>query len=236
MEPVQRGVPQYVTARRFLLAAALVIVVSACTTVGVPGATPPPATGALPTAASTVIETTGASVLPSSAPSESPVATVTLAPSTPTPTPRPRRSKTPRPSLEATATPTATPTEAPTATPTASPTAPPLMPDLIVKTFSVPATVTHGEEAVGGMYVQNVGPGDAGAFSVDFYGSCSNEAFSDAPHDVAGLVAGADKFIRLTFTFDSIGDCSVGAEIDHDNQVTESNESNNTVSVSVTSQ
>ena len=86
------------------------------------------------------------------------------------------------------------------------------------------------------MYVQNIGPGNAGPFSVDIYGSCSQETFSQAPHDVAGLAAGADKFIRVTFTFDSIGDCNVGATIDSTNQVPESNENNNTVSVAVTSE
>lgn len=40
----------------------------------------------------------------------------------------------------------------------------------------------------------------------------------------------------MTFTFDSIGDCHVGAAIDSGNQVAESNEDNNTVSVAVTSQ
>ncbi len=86
------------------------------------------------------------------------------------------------------------------------------------------------------MYVQNLGPGDAGPFSVDFYGSCPNEAFSQAPHDVAGLAAGADRFIRLTFTFSNTGACSVGVTIDSDNVVGESNENNNEYSVNITSQ
>ncbi len=110
------------------------------------------------------------------------------------------------------------------------------MPDLIVKTFGVPATVTHDVEASGAMYVQNNGLGAAGPFTVDFYGSCAQEVFSDAPHAVDGLAPGAEKFIHLTFSFSSIGACKVAAEIDPDNQVAETNEDNNKVSVDITSQ
>lgn len=86
------------------------------------------------------------------------------------------------------------------------------------------------------MYVQNLGPGDAGPFTVDIYGSCPQETFSQAPKEVPGLAPGADKFIRIAFTFDNIGECSVGATIDSPNQVSETNEGNNEVGVSVTSE
>ena len=86
------------------------------------------------------------------------------------------------------------------------------------------------------MYVQNVGPGDAGRFAVDIYGSCPNEVFSDAPHTFDGLAAGDEAFIRITFTFSNTGACSVGTTIDSNNLVAESNENNNTYSVDITSQ
>jgi len=107
---------------------------------------------------------------------------------------------------------------------------------LFVRSFSVPATVTHGEEATGAMYVENAGPGDAGAFSVDIHGSCAQEAYSAAAKDVPGLAAGVKVFISVKFTFQSIGPCKVGATIDSDNLVAETDESNNEVSVDVTSQ
>jgi hypothetical protein len=110
------------------------------------------------------------------------------------------------------------------------------LPDLIVKTFSVPATVTHGVEATGGaMYVENLGPGVAGPFTVTIRASCAQEFYS-APVDVAGLAPGAEKFIKVTFTLNSTGDCHAGATIDDENQVIESDETNNEVSVAITVQ
>ncbi len=86
------------------------------------------------------------------------------------------------------------------------------------------------------MYVKNVGPGASGPFTVDIYGSCPQETFSDAPHDSPGLAVGAEMFIRITFTFENTGACSVSADVDYDNQVPETNEDNNHVSVNITSQ
>lgn len=86
------------------------------------------------------------------------------------------------------------------------------------------------------MYVQNLGPGVAGPFSVDIYGACPGESLSQAPKEVAGLAPGADKFIRIAFSFSNTGACSLSATIDSSNQVAETNESNNEVSVSITSQ
>lgn len=86
------------------------------------------------------------------------------------------------------------------------------------------------------MYVQNVGPGQAGPFSVDIFGSCSNQVFSNAPVAVSGLPPGANKFIRITFTFTATGACSVSTEIDPGDQVSETNEANNDQRVAVTSQ
>lgn len=110
------------------------------------------------------------------------------------------------------------------------------MPDLIVKTFTVPQTVTHDVEASGAMYVQNVGPGAAGAFTVDIYGGCTQESLSFLPKDVAGLEPGAEKFISFKFTFSHTGACFMGATIDSPGQVSETNETNNEVRVDITSQ
>lgn len=86
------------------------------------------------------------------------------------------------------------------------------------------------------MYVQNVGPGEAGPFTVAIYGSCPGESLSQAPREVPGLAPGAQKFISIKFTFSHVGECQLGAEIDDGHQVTESNEDNNTISVSITSE
>jgi subtilase family serine protease len=86
------------------------------------------------------------------------------------------------------------------------------------------------------MYVQNVGPGAAGAFAVDFSGHCDNYTFSAPPHRVEGLAPGADAFIRLSISLPMDTNCLVVMTIDHDNAVQESNESNNEVSVAVTVQ
>lgn len=83
------------------------------------------------------------------------------------------------------------------------------------------------------MYVQNVGNGPAGAFSIDFYGSCQSYTFSQAPHRFDGLAPGEFAYMRLVFSFPDDDLCGVGIEIDHDNAVVESNESNNTANVAV---
>ena len=234
MGRLDRGTAVPVAARRFALAAAFAFLVSACSLSAVPTASTT-VIGAASPAASVVVET-------STAPPASPVASVVVitpsplatptAASTASPTPRPKHTRSPRPTTEA----TATPTTAATATPTPTPTPPPALPDLIVKSFSVPTTVMAGQEATGAMYVQNVGSGDAGAFDVDIFGSCPGEVMSEAPKPVSGLAPGAEKFLSVKFTFQNTGDCTIGAELDSANVVAESNEDNNTVTQAITSQ
>lgn len=214
----------------------LAIACAACTGVNAP-ADSPASSLAIASASASAAASAGlptlAPVPGGPTPSASPEPTADQSAPAATPTNKPRKSHLPKPTSSATPTPTATATS--TATPTPTPTDVP-KPDLIIKTFSVPATVTHGVDATGAMYVQNVGPGDVGPFSVDIFGSCAQEALSLAPVDVDGLAAGADKFIHISFSFTSTGACKVGATIDADNQVAESNEDNNEISVDITSQ
>ena len=96
--------------------------------------------------------------------------------------------------------------------------------------------MTHGEEAAGAVYVQNVGQGDAGPFHVDFAGSCVGDSFRDPPREISGLTAGAEVYIHLTFTFAGTGTCEVSVEIDPANTLPETDETNNDVTVAITSQ
>ena len=239
MRLLQHNAGMVVNARRFALAAAVGLVASACTISTAPAVSTDSVTASSSPVAA--IPTSGASTAPSAAPSESVVAVTPSPLAIPTASPsaeatqRPRPSRSPRPTIEPTATPTASPTDTPTPTETPTPT-PAGLPDLIIESYAIPATVTHDVESHGGMYVQNVGPGAAGAFAVDFSGYCDNYTFSDAPHRVEGLAPGADAFIRLSFSFPLDTNCHVAVTIDHDNAVQESNESNNEVSVAVTVQ
>lgn len=149
-------------------------------------------------------------------------------------TPRPGRTQRPaapttEPTTEATEPPTVT--EAPP-----EPPPPPPLGDLIIESFTVPSTVTQDVEAVGAMYVKNVGPGATGPTDVFWYGTCPEGGFTVSPQEVPALAAGEQDYVRITFTFISTGDCRVGARIDNDNNVAESNEGNNAVEVAVTSQ
>jgi hypothetical protein len=108
-----------------------------------------------------------------------------------------------------------------------------VLPDLRITSFTInPATPTMGVPATVTITAYN-GGGSAGPFMVRWYGLST---FPDASCAWAfpGLAGGASKTETCTFTFGSwypINKTSI-VYIDHDNQVTESNEANNSASIS----
>jgi hypothetical protein len=107
-------------------------------------------------------------------------------------------------------------------------------PDLVVTEFSInPATPTMGDPAHVRVRVKNVGPVDAGGFKVKWYG-LSTFASASCTWNVAGLDAGSGKLLECDYTFASwypINKTSI-VYVDTDNSVNESNEGNNTATIS----
>ncbi len=107
------------------------------------------------------------------------------------------------------------------------------LPDLKITSFSInPATPTMGVPATVTITAYNSG-GTAGPFVVRWYG-LSTFANASCAWAFPGLAAGASKTEHCTFTFSSnypINKTSI-VYIDHDNQVAESNEGNNSASIS----
>jgi len=107
-------------------------------------------------------------------------------------------------------------------------------PDLKITYFNInPATPTMGVACTVTITAKNDGGWDAGAFMLRWSGLST---FTNASCSWAfpGLSAGASKTEHCTFTISSwypINKTSI-AYIDHNNQVAESNETNNTASIS----
>ncbi len=114
--------------------------------------------------------------------------------------------------------------------------APPVaaFPDLRITSFTIsPATPTMGVPCTVTITAHNGGNANAGAFMVRWYG-LSTFANASCAWAFSGLAAGASDSENCTFTFNSwypINKTSI-VYIDHDNQVTESNEGNNTRTIS----
>ncbi len=110
----------------------------------------------------------------------------------------------------------------------------PLLPDLRITSFSInPATPTMGVPATVTITAYNGGNSNAGPFVVRWYG-LSTFANASCAWAFPGLAAGASKTEHCTFTFSSwypVNKTSI-VYIDHDNQVAESNEGNNSASIS----
>lgn len=135
---------------------------------------------------------------------------------TPTPTPTPTTTPTPTPK------PTAAPTPAPT---TAA------YPDLIVSSL-VPSkySYTAGETMSFTAVIRNQGS----AASSTCYAALYSSGFSTQYSSIPALSAGASTTVSFSVTAPSIsGTLTITAEADYFEQVTESNESNNTRSISV---
>ena len=110
----------------------------------------------------------------------------------------------------------------------------PSLPDLRITSFTInPATPTMGVPCTVTITAYNGGNANAGAFIVRWYG-LSTFANASCAWAFSGLASGVSDEENCTFTFGSwypINKTSI-VYIDHDNQVTESNEGNNSASIS----
>lgn len=110
----------------------------------------------------------------------------------------------------------------------------PVLPDLRITSFTInPATPTMGVPCTATITAYNGGGANAGGFTMRWYGlsTFTNPSCSWA---FPGLAAGASQTETCTFTFGSwypIDKTSI-VYIDHDNNVAEANEGNNSASIS----
>ncbi len=111
----------------------------------------------------------------------------------------------------------------------------PAMPDLTISEFSInPATPTQGENVHVRVRAHNAGTADSGAFKMEWYGLSTFSSPSCNWNVVGGLVAGGSVLMECDYSFASwypLTKTSI-AFIDTDDQVDESNEGNNSASIS----
>jgi hypothetical protein len=116
-------------------------------------------------------------------------------------------------------------------------------PDLIVSTFEGPATAITGKKVTFSYAVQNQGTVDAGRFKVDFFLSTDNGITREDRRLAGksfsrGLPAGGSTgstSLSITIPRDAVpGSYFIGAIVDPENVVSESDESNNTNSFPIT--
>lgn len=112
-------------------------------------------------------------------------------------------------------------------------------PDLVIQSLtSVPANPQVNQPVTFSVVIKNQGSGPASGFWVDLYvdtslpTGCGGQGQVDLPVD--SLAAGASQTLTLDYAgFTTAGDHTVIARVDTDCGVSESNESNNTSSISV---
>jgi len=108
------------------------------------------------------------------------------------------------------------------------------LPDLTVLDVEVEGTPIANEIATVNVTIANVGEGDAGEFNVSLY-----EKFDGEPIElvdvktVDSLMAGEVKIVEFEWTPSEAGTYLLGAWVDSDNVVDESNETNNIMTVTV---
>jgi hypothetical protein len=114
-------------------------------------------------------------------------------------------------------------------------TAAPAEPDLTISEFSInPATPTQGENVHVRMRAHNAGTADSGGFKMEWYGLSTFASPSCNWNIVGGLVAGGSVLMECDYSFASwypVNKTTI-AYIDTDDQVDESNEGNNSASIS----
>ncbi|MDK2981138.1 MAG: hypothetical protein PWQ55_1485 [Chloroflexota bacterium] len=113
-------------------------------------------------------------------------------------------------------------------------TAAPAKPDLTISEFSInPATPVQGENVHVRVRAHNAGTADSGAFKMEWYGLSSFASPSCNWNIVGGLVAGGSVLMECDYSFASWypADKTSIAYIDTDDQVDESNEGNNSASI-----
>jgi hypothetical protein len=108
-------------------------------------------------------------------------------------------------------------------------------PDLLVTEFSInPATPTMGDPAHVRVRVKNNGPVDSGGFTVKWYGLSTFASASCSWNVAGGIESGSGKSLECDYTFASwypINKTSIVYD-DTGSTVNESNESNNTATIS----
>ena len=171
-------------------------------------------------------------------PSPTPTATATHTPApSPTPTLTPTATHTPSPTPTATATytptpsPTATATHTPTPSPTLTPT--PARADLIIESVSIsPEKPAYDiwEEVEFSVRVKNAGQADAGEFAVGLYGDDEEGALAETTVN-NGLDVNKTRDVAFTWRMDARLRPSLIAAIDRAGAVAESDERNNSQSV-----
>ena len=114
-------------------------------------------------------------------------------------------------------------------------TAAPAEPDLTISEFSVnPATPTQGENVHVRVRAHNAGTADSGGFKMEWYGLSTFASPSCNWNIVGGVVAGGSVLMECDYSFASwypVNKTTI-AYIDTDDQVDESNEGNNSASIS----
>ena len=114
-------------------------------------------------------------------------------------------------------------------------TAAPAEPDLTISEFSInPATPTQGENVHVRVRAHNAGTADSGGFKMEWYGLSTFASPSCNWNIVGGLVAGGSVLMECDYSFASwypVNKTTI-AYIDTDDQVDESNEGNNSASIS----
>ena len=114
-------------------------------------------------------------------------------------------------------------------------TAAPAEPDLTISEFSInPATPTQGENVHVRVRAHNAGTADSGGFKMEWYGLSTFASPSCNWNIVGGVVAGGSVLMECDYSFASwypVNKTTI-AYIDTDDQVDESNEGNNSASIS----
>jgi len=129
-----------------------------------------------------------------------------------------------------------TPTPTPTATPTPTPKPPPLLPDLVV--INISPDIIYGYVNLPIYYwitVENQGAGDSSEFYVDAYADLSSPPIPGSLGDDFSYVGslGAYESLNISFpvllpiSYNTPGEYKLWAQVDADQIVDESNESNN---------
>jgi len=106
------------------------------------------------------------------------------------------------------------------------------LPDLIVQSMTTdPFSPSEGENVDVTVTVKNQGSGDAGSFYIDFYKHRttppSSYELGDFACYIGGLSAGTTTTCSGTVSYSSAGTYQMWAQVDTDQQVTESDEGNN---------
>lgn len=150
----------------------------------------------------------------------------------PTPTPELSPSPTPEVSPSPTPTPTKKPTPTPTSTPTPIPT-PTSVPqaDLSISNFAFDHPPKQGEPFTAQITISNSGDAASGPFWWEWKPTWAITACRERLTD--GIAAHGERLVNCTYTYGGWANYETKAIADADNEVSESNETNNTYTQNV---